>query len=162
MIATSILQMGIVWLLGVAVWLYSQSESRMRLANDWRWKTASGALFCASLVSSKVLSFIVADYLVGIAFALLAPSLLGPWARPGWHRHLSTWLADISYTLYVVHFPVLFLIAAALLNGRQYDPDMVGCGYCLGLSVIAWLVACIMWVLFESNTDRIRRALPVP
>jgi peptidoglycan/LPS O-acetylase OafA/YrhL len=68
-------------------------------------------------------------------------------------------LSEISYTLYVVHFPLLFVIGAAVLEGRQWPAN--GQGFLLfgGLIVVVLAISVGMWWLFERNTDRVRKRL---
>lgn len=72
---------------------------------------------------------------------------------------LGNGLSAISYTLYVVHFPILFLVAATQLGGLQFQPTGSGLLWFFGLSLLSIAVACIMWWLFERRTDLVRRWL---
>lgn len=152
----AIVSKGFIWLLGVPVWCFARKPWAMELAGNrwWQWITALG--FLGVLAASKTTSIFGSDYAVGIAFALWMPSLLGTWAKPGWWRQLGSGLSAISYTLYVVHFPFLFLIAATHLAGRQFPPDAAGLFWFGGLSLASLGLAVVMWWLFERRTDSIR------
>ena len=124
------------------------------------WRVIGGGIFLGTLAAgSKSQSWIGSDYGIGLAFALWMLALPGSWQIPVWFTRFTTGLSEISYTLYVVHFPLLFFAAAVLLNGRQFPPDAAGFLWFGGLATTILLVAVSMWWLFERNTDRVRKLL---
>ena len=148
-----------IWLFGVIVWIVSQNDAAMRVMQHWSWNFCFGMLFLGSLASSKTSSLAGTDFVVGLSFACWVPSLLGPWARQGWCQWISLASSEISYTLYVTHFPLSFLLAASWFRGRQSFPDVVGCSLFMAIVTSALAVAWMMWFLFESNTERVRHLL---
>ncbi len=150
----SISSQGLIWLLGVGVWLIGR-----KLAGKLRvvWALLGFLAFLASLALSKTNSLFGSDYAVGIAFSFWMVALLGAWRRFDFLRSLSRYFSEISYTLYVVHFPILFLFAATVLKGKQFAPGAVSYGLftilflgCVGFSTVFY------W-LFEKRTDRVRQ-----
>jgi len=153
-----LLSAGAIWLLGVAVWGAAKGRFVFRGARNWAWNLIFGSLFLGSLAASKVGGFgSWGDYGVGLAFALWMPSLLGPWRKAGWWSRLATGLSESSYTLYVVHFPILFFVAAVILRGRQFVPGVAGFSWFVGLAFVVLAIAGGMWWVFERNTGRVRR-----
>jgi peptidoglycan/LPS O-acetylase OafA/YrhL len=171
---------GFVWAMGAGAWWLlwksTKSESEearsdirreseparrgfMRLFRGTPWKVIGGGVFCIALIASKIEKWMVSDYVVGITFALWMLSLPGRRRMPGWCSWVFTGLSEISYTLYVVHFPLLFFIAAVVLDGRQWPAN--GQGFLLfgGLTVVVLAISVGMWWLFERNTDRVRKRL---
>ncbi len=106
-------KMGI-WLFGTAAWVV-ESGKRGRVV----WRLLGAGVFTLVLAGSKWRPEAINDWVVGGVFALWLPTLAGRWSAPEWLRRLAKGLAEISYTLYVVHFPLLFLVVAAGLQGRQ-------------------------------------------
>ena len=127
------------------------------LTRGWPLRLVGGVAFLGTLAAAKSGHWLGSDYAVGGAFAIWMLSLTGSWRREGWPRRIATGLSEISYTLYVTHFPVLFLVAAAVLKGRQFQPDAQGYAWFAALAAGILLFATAMWWLFERNTDRVRK-----
>ena len=123
----------------------------------WPLRVVGGVAFLGTLAAARAGHWLGSDYALGGAFAVWMLSLTGSWRRAGWMRRIATGLSEISYTLYVVHFPLLFLFAAAVLKGRQFQPDAQGYAWFAALAVGILLFCTGMWWLFERNTDRVRK-----
>ena len=99
---------------------------------------------------------------VGVGFSLFAVSLLGlPFPVRGRSVLLpfSRAISEFSYSLYLFHFPVVMLIAAAFFAGKspQLKP-----GAMAGLQYAGWFIAitagaAVFWWLFEKRTAMLRR-----
>ena len=152
-----LLLFGLVWILGVGVWWVSEWRGVMALTQNWMWRIACGGLFIASLGFSKTGGWMGSDCAVGITFALWLPSLLGTWPRRGWWTSLATGLSEFSFTLYVIHFPLLFFASAVILKGQQFPPNAYGLLLFAGLALVTVIFSALMWWLFERNTDFLRR-----
>jgi peptidoglycan/LPS O-acetylase OafA/YrhL len=102
---------------------------------------------------------LVGDYVIGISFAILLYILLHDQTpqRKGVYGWCTEHLAGISFTLYVVHMPLLVFLRAALVPGRPWSPDMLHIGFAGGLTILmlayAWLIAQVT----EARTDVVRR-----
>ena len=70
---------------------------------------------------------------------------------------LAIGLSGISYTLYVVHFPLLFFGAAVVLKGTQFPADIMGFLWFVGLATSVLVVSILMWWLFGRNTVQVRK-----
>ena len=97
--------------------------------------------------------------MVGGTFSLWMLTLLGPWKSPGWWSRLSTGLSEISYTLYVVHFPILFFVAATVMSGKQLAPGPHAAMVFAGLAIGTIALSALMWWMFERNTPHVRRMM---
>jgi len=168
---------GLIWLMGAGVWwLLWMTETRDQMSDPNRggrpilsrivrfirglgWRLIGGLLFLATLAASKSNHWLGSDYAVGITFALWLISLPGSSHGNGILKRFATGLSEISYTLYVVHFPLLFFAAAVLLRGRQFSADCEGYLWFSGLAVAILAISSGMWWLFERNTDRVRKLL---
>ena len=72
-------------------------------------------------------------------------------------RLVAAGLSNISYTLYVVHFPLMFFLCAVVLKGRQFSTGAEGLLWFGTGAVVASASAVLFWWLFERNTDAVRR-----
>jgi peptidoglycan/LPS O-acetylase OafA/YrhL len=73
---------------------------------------------------------------------------------------LGAWLAGFSYTLYVVHYPVVSFLHAALLNGHRPPPTLGWAAGTIGISLgLVLLYAYPVSLLAEARTDTIRRRI---
>jgi peptidoglycan/LPS O-acetylase OafA/YrhL len=73
--------------------------------------------------------------------------------------HLWRTLARFSYTLYVVHLPLLVLIAALTLGVTRWVPTVAHVGMAAVLLVLAMLYSYGLAALTEFRTDRLRKAI---
>jgi peptidoglycan/LPS O-acetylase OafA/YrhL len=64
--------------------------------------------------------------------------------------------AHSSYTLYLVHLPMLIFLKAVLHLPRAY-PGWHACLVGAGVLVAIVLYAQLVYEAFEKNTDRVRR-----
>lgn len=104
------------------------------------------------------------DLLMGVATCLLLYCLTGHTAKcqPSLYGHISRYLSEISYTLYLTHLPVLVFVCALIsspwnmhaINAVSLAKLFVAC-----FLAVAW--ASVLYKLFESRTDVIRKKLLV-
>jgi peptidoglycan/LPS O-acetylase OafA/YrhL len=149
---------GTIWLVGVCVWFASQYPPLKRAANSWIWRIVGGAVFAALLIASKT-GLKIPNIVIATIFGVWMLSLLGAWSVQGWWSKVSKWFSEMSFSLYVIHFPAMFLIATCLLRGQQFEPSNVGMFWFFGLCIVSVLLARIYWSLFESNTGTFRKML---
>jgi len=152
---------GVIWLFGAGVWwVLKQARSGkptgIHGARQWGL-VIGGALFLGALGASKTGHWLGCEYAIGVAFAFWMLFLTDRFQTTGWWSQLVTGLSEISYTLYVIHFPLLFFVAAVFLKGRQFHPDAAGCSLFAGLAAFIFIVSTGMWWLFERNTEAARR-----
>lgn len=150
----------IILLFGVVtykIYIYRAPKHRLLLS------LVTAALFSASIVDSK-LSIITghantsSDLLVGFFFALFLISINN--ASTSWRTKeiawTSKWLSEISYTLYLTHFPLVLLIFSALYRDNQQPLTALGFVQYIGWLVGLLTIATGMWWLFERNTQTVR------
>ncbi len=147
---------GLIWLLGVAVWLLAAMPRVAAVAGNRLYCILLGITLLGTVAASKTGSFLGSDMAVGFAFAGWVLSLRGPWSHTGWWSRLSSGLSEISYTLYVVHFPILFFIATVVLNGQQFAPDGPRLTLFASLACLLTAVSAGLWWLFERHTPKVR------
>lgn len=108
---------------------------------------------------------------VAMAIALGYVMLVAPnWLARAFERVClaSRWLGTISYSLYLVHYPLLALLAAGWLAVRLRLPTgfelaAIGVAASIGLGWLAWLAVerhCVSSPAARSTTKRARRMSP--
>lgn len=119
--------------------------------------TACLILACGVLIWTRFSAFPWVDLVLGLALLPLTWSLSLHAKGGRWLHGISGALSEISYTLYLVHFPLLAWIFFTLFRGQQMMPD--GRGFLLFFSILllVLLYSSVAWWCFERNTDRIRR-----
>ncbi|MEQ1687234.1 MAG: acyltransferase [Sphingopyxis sp.] len=151
--------LGAIWLIGALTWAFVNRIAPYP-AKHRGWLAAVLILpVCAGLVLVDLRPGLAADLALGVATALWLPALACAPAWGGLYAKVSKAISEISYTLYVVHFPLLFFLASALFLPRQFVPDLTGMAWLVSGVLFAICYAAVMWRLFERNTDHIRRRM---
>jgi len=70
---------------------------------------------------------------------------------------ISAGMSEISYSLYLVHFPLLAYLFFVLFQGRQMIPSPMTPLWFSGVLGITISYSVVIWWLFERNTDRFRK-----
>ena len=145
---------GGIWLLGVAVWWFRPLQSvRLRLAIC----LFASSAFLITLALSKTNSVWGSDLAVGLGFAGWLWVFKELPLRGIAFRRIAIWLSDISFTLYVTHFPLLFLVAAVGCGGIQWASGPVAYAAFFGISASLLVAAWLLWFAFESRTETVRK-----
>jgi peptidoglycan/LPS O-acetylase OafA/YrhL len=155
------------WLLGVGVALLPT----MLWGTRWPRLTAGvAAVACVALIGLGHLGRIrasiggtlfAADALTAISFAACLYALRHDTrpARSGWYARVAAVIAGTSFTLYLVHLPVLVFLRAALNPGRSWEPSGPLMGAAIGIGVGVWAYAWGIAQLTEAHTPRVRTML---
>ena len=155
-----ILMGGLVWLMGAAVVMLIRQEQARKWATHPVWLITSALLALGLLAASrfgKLGPF--DDLLLGAGCALLVAALAVRPAGPGIYARLSADASEYSYTLYLVHFPVLAFLFYTVFKGQQLSPGIYSAfWFALMLTSLLIYAAAIYWC-FERNTDRFRKWL---
>ena len=163
-IAHNLLAGFVVWLLGVPVYfIYSRKTP---ICGLW-FVVISIILFIGSLLDSKTTFIqntlpISSDLIVGFFFSLFLISIKDRSVSGQWINYIvqvAKWLSEISYTLYLFHFPVVLLIYSFFYSDEQVTLDSYR-----AMQYILWLIVIvigsyILWWIFEKNTSKVRQYL---
>ena len=154
-----------IWLLGLVVYF-----SRGRLSTRARHLALGIGLisFAAALGFSKLIglqarlhvSTDLTDLAVGIAFCVLCVALANlPQAkRPdSKFARVSHGISAFSYSLYLVHFPLVALIGALVYGQDRLQPNGIGLLHFTGWLAVLLAAGVVSWWLFERRTDTVRR-----
>ena len=149
----------VVWLLGVLLW-WGMRCLRVGL---W-WRIPTTLVLGLTLLASRMNRLpdwngFGADVLLGLTFAGFAWSFgqrITTQESFSVLKRCGTFLSDISYTLYLVHFPCVVLLGATLYGKNQLSP-----GFWAYLQFALWLavllcIAVAMWWGFEKRTPWVR------
>ena len=172
----AILWGGLVWLLGAGVFALIQNGRARSWAAHPLWIPGSGLLALGLLAASRMGRLGGAnDLLLGLGFAGLVAGLavrseLSGFKSPlsglrpqvsgfALYARLSAGLSEFSYTLYLVHFPLLAFFFFVVFQGRQVAPGLGSAVGFAGILTAVVIYASAIWWLFERNTDRIRKKI---
>jgi len=156
-----ILFLGLIWLLGVTVYLADQNAWFKKNGGNLGFLVATGLLALGSLALTKITLDFGADYVVGIAFTLFIACLSVRNFESVTFSKVATALGETTYTLYLTHFPLLALIFFVGFKGQKMQPGLMGGLWFLGLLAVVLSFTTLVWWCFERNTDRIRKWLEV-
>jgi peptidoglycan/LPS O-acetylase OafA/YrhL len=150
----------VVWMAGCAVGLTAR---HMRFPESNRWAVAlytlcTGAVFAGCLYASRAeTGWMGSDLAVGLSFAILTHGILQlhiPMGAAG--LAMAKTFAGFSYSLYVLHFPLLLFIRAKWLPVYRWQPDLPHLAGGLGIAGIALLYAYGIARLTEWKTPAVR------
>jgi peptidoglycan/LPS O-acetylase OafA/YrhL len=146
-----------IWLLGVFVWLCPHKPHFRQLPVY----SFGMMVFAGALIASKthVAPLFLLQLLLGISFAIFAIPLRQTARVTTFVDHAIWGLSELSYSLYLFHFPFVIAVAGIFYKGSRMQPTF-GAFVQFGL----WLTLIIFgsigfWWLFERNTHAIRRRL---
>jgi peptidoglycan/LPS O-acetylase OafA/YrhL len=166
---------GVAWLIGAeiasyfAIWLLGAAlcvAPRCRWLDDNRWGRVAYWLSAAALAAALVVMGLrwvpagrLRDGSLGLVFAIYLYCLLhrGAADRGGVYAWVARTLAGFSYTLYVVHFPVLAFCRACFTLDAPWPLDALH--LCFATAIMMAIVAYAYGIsLFtEARTDIVRR-----
>lgn len=152
-----ILYGGIIWLLGAAVYFLIRREGFGRVANHPLCLFVGITLTIGSLMASRVWRLGEgADLVIGIGCTVLVAGLASRSSDNFLYGWLSAGISEISYTLYLVHFPFLAFLFFVWFQGRRITPGTLDSLWFMGFLGLTIAYSIIVWLGFERNTGRFR------
>ena len=148
--------LGIIWLMGVAIHYLPHLPAENALVR--RLVMLAAVFACAATLAwCKETRNPSADYVLGIMVSVLIYVVLScsRTPMPKAYNLTSHALSRSSYTLYLVHVPLLVFIAAWIAGVRRIpnaQSVLEGCA----IFVVVMLYAQVVWFFFEKRTDTIR------
>jgi peptidoglycan/LPS O-acetylase OafA/YrhL len=155
-VGSEIALLGISWLMGVLI-VYLPAFPAHRLRMRGLATGAALAMLGGGLVLSKTWHSLTSGLVLGLAVTLLIWVTLhcATAPLPSSYVRVARRSARSSYTLYLVHFPLLIFLKASLHLPRAL-PNWHLCLVGVGLLVGILLYAQLVYEVFEKNTDRVR------
>lgn len=144
-----------IWLLGVAVALLPRKVPLHLQRPFW---LGSLAIFLAACIGIRYGNELRVDILIGFAFSLLVYTTLHfrQAMANNLYRRSASFLARMSYSLYLTHIPVLFFANAFLVGPRLTLPGRPGLLALAETTTAIFSVALLVHYVFEAQTDRVR------
>jgi peptidoglycan/LPS O-acetylase OafA/YrhL len=153
---TTLLPLFPIWLLGAIVLIVP----RPRLGSTLRWLAVAAYVPIVYLCSyAQTIFSVAADCILAAATAMLIWALMSAsQAAPAASKRVrfSRGLARFSYTLYVVHFPLLTLIAGLLIGKERWLPTFLHIATALGVLAVTLAYAYGIALLTEFHTGAVR------
>src|SRR2546426_427670 len=159
----------LIWMSGCAL-VFACGKFQLR-AKVWLflYLFIASIIFWSCLVAARtsIAAVLGTDLAVGIAFALFLFGVLQLELGAGSSRYLSAAhrFAGFSYSLYVLHFPLLLFLRAWIVPLQRWQPDgkHLLCGSLIGAVVIGfiWVVSLITENKTSVARNWVRSMLPV-
>ena len=152
----------LIWLLGGAL-----AISR---AVKWSQVRFAGAIVVAAVPLALALGISIVrpmnspfrmDAVIALAFGLwVYATIEAPERRmPGFYAKPARLFAGFSYTLYLTHFPLVFLLRSRIMNTEFWDPDFLHVVYGLLIAAGATVIAYLIAQGTETKTSLVRRKI---
>ncbi len=120
----------------------------------------AGALIYSKSTNLQALLYVGSDWIVGFGFAAFCYAIVSMQPTRILADRLTAvarGLSEISYSLYLVHFPCVILISVWFYGSSQLDPNLNGFMHYFAWLVALLLVSLVFWWLFERQTNRVRK-----
>jgi peptidoglycan/LPS O-acetylase OafA/YrhL len=145
-----------VWLLGTIVAMLPVPSRKRAFLLTAAAGTALLVLLARSAVRTGTDDF-SHDLPIGIAFAVLSWGAIGiPAPTRGWYAKMSEVLAARSYTLYLVHYPVIVFVSGVILGGPRWQPTPLGIAQTTLFAMLVFGYAQLVWSVTEARTAQLR------
>jgi len=159
MLPLELLKGGLIWVLGAASAFMTRRTVRHRFWKSWIVRMAIGLCVLISIGLVEISWAGIGDLLLGFSIALALPVLAGMDSPTAIYSRIARSISEISFTLYVTHFPLLTFLVLVNLAPVRRSPSMDGF-LIFGMLVLgALLFAALLWQCFERHTHRIYQRL---
>ena len=161
----------LIWLMGVAAFLVHQrhalpSTDPVKIVTTAHWATWSLVLIAGLVFSkwsaTKPWTMPWGDWVLGAAVSTFIVWVIAPSSSRTWPRWLQAAIAhssDLSFSLYLSHFPLVMLIGVGLSLEQRMQPAMGSWMLFLAMLAALLMVGHLMWWLFERHTSTVRRLM---
>lgn len=150
----------LIWLMGFEVFILRP----VRILGRGYVTIGAIVLFVLTLIACRFHVFgetIAADFLLSASFSALLISIVNGREQvlSPIYEKIAVFLSKISYTLYLVHFPILCLLSAILVRRNLWQPNLPHLGAGLLIMGMVLVYTLLVWRLTEANTDAVKRAV---
>jgi peptidoglycan/LPS O-acetylase OafA/YrhL len=153
-----------IWMLGVGAYVCQFKIKLLRQGAISSLLIVAFLLFILAIMTSKLSSWsnvtlIEPDFMIGLSFAFLCLILSNvsfPETRWPLLAKYTINLSEISYSLYLSHFPLVILIASVIYQSHKFEPSPALLSQFLGFGCLLLLMGSTVWWLFESRTAFLR------
>lgn len=137
-----------IWLMGYGAWLVSWKPGMIV-------RIVFVLIFLAVCVGVRIYQTAYDDFILGIAATGLVVAVRD--IRLGHLGPVAVFLSRISYTLYLIHLPLIIFLAATVLYGTLYTPNPLTITYFFAIALAILVFSWLFYYVFERNTDVVRR-----
>ena len=154
-----LLVLGLIWVAGALAAFCASLGTLKPIWSRTAVRFLALMILAGTILLTKMPQFGVGDLTLGFVVAAALPvlALLPP--AGFYYRNIARALSELSYTLYLTHFPLLTLIALVCLGPDRFAPGLHGGIIFIVLFVTALAWAVLVWWCFERNTDSVYRRL---
>ncbi len=144
-----------IWVIGTAAFYLPRSNRSLLVRRGMLGLSVAVFLVVLALSQRKYQNVLVWDLILTVAFVFLLYWSLNQSTAVGTrYAKFAHGLASSSYTLYVVHLPLLVFIAVWV--GQQRAPTAWKIASFIAILCGTWLYAHLVYYLFEAHTRTIR------
>ena len=149
---------GVIWLSGVGVFFLIRKASVRKIVTHPLWLALGLLLTIGMLLATRTahMSGWYGDLALGVGCAVLVAGLACRSSANSLYGRISAGISDISYTLYLVHFPLMAFVFFVFFHGKQIHPSAMTALCFGGLFSATIAYSAVLWWLFERNTDEVR------
>ena len=147
-----------IWLSGVGVFFLIRKASVRKIVTHPAWLSLGLLLTVGMLLTTRsgALGGGPGDLALGLACAILVAGLACTNSANSLYGKISAGMSDISYTLYLVHFPLMAFVFFVFFHGKQIVPNAVTSLWFVGLLSVA------VRVFVESRIELFTDREPIP
>ncbi|MDZ8109721.1 MAG: acyltransferase [Nostoc sp. DedQUE12a] len=153
----------LIWLMGALISFFPTSKllTKRKLLNSLI--LLSIVVLCLVITLQRFLpNELTADFLIGICTAVMIYFLVNDRTKikkEGLYEKISRGLAGCSYTLYLVHMPILSFIRACFIKESHWQPDILHLSFATVIVVFIFLYAVAIAHFTEAKTDKLRNII---
>ena len=156
----------LIWLMGAGVYAIAQTIQR---AKRLKLLICSLGLVFLCLIYAKLDYYILPiilskDILMGLGFSSFCLVTV-TWTRPKKtllqkiFNNISLGISEISYSLYLSHFPLIAIISVFIFKNGKLIPSMTSLLIYLFWLFVLLVFGILYWFMFEKNTKSIKKIL---
>lgn len=112
-------------------------------------------LIIISLTRSKLYPMLFNNFSIGLIFSFLIPFLTKANMKNQLLKRVSIYLSDISYTLYLAHLPIIYVITS-MFSAQNLSWSTKNFFIYVTIATAVFLYSRLIWFLFEKNTKQIK------
>ena len=146
----------IIWLMGgLSYVLVKYLNPDFLKRKIWLWILTILFLFIICMERSKIYPDIFNNFSIGVSFSLLIPFLTKTPMKSTVIKSISVYLSDISYTLYLAHLPIIYVITS-MMACQNLVWSTKNFFLFLIVTIVVFLYSRLVWYIFERNTKKIK------
>lgn len=160
----SILEGFLIWGMGLIVYaMQGRTTGKLNVA----LLTVGSLLFGAAIAYSKSEAMqsalgVSSDILVGITFCILAIGIVNhvpSISSSNWFSNLAKTISNFSFSLYLIHFPLVAAIGGLFYGDVKHRPDVHGLFFFSLWLILLILCGYFFYFIFERRTESVRRRI---